>query len=159
DDFAAGAHDTALPEQYRLKLAAFAEGDWPTIKQAADIIVVPGTVLAEAYGAKARIVPPAWDWAPASTDHFTNPKHREIVHLGTGSHRGDLAALAAPLARILDEHPDARLTLFAGDTVPGQLRSHRHLRLRRPLAWWRYKRALPKMRFHLAIYPLAPTPF
>ena len=67
--------------------------------------------------------------------------------------------LVTPLARILDAHPEARLTLFAGATVPGQLRSHRHLRLRQPLSWWRYKRALSKMRFHLAIYPLAPTAF
>ena len=29
--------------------------------------------------------------------------------------------------------------------------------VRRPLSWWRYKRALPRMRFHLALYPLAPT--
>ncbi|MGH8513798.1 MAG: hypothetical protein ACREV8_07625, partial [Gammaproteobacteria bacterium] len=34
-----------------------------------------------------------------------------------------------------------------------------HLRLKRPRSWWRYKRALPKMRFHLALYPLAPTAF
>jgi hypothetical protein len=159
DDFVAGAADPELPERYRMKLRTFAEGDWPKLKAAADLVVVPGSVLAEIYGAKARIIPPAWDSSPASTEHFSAPKQIEIVHLGTGSHRGDLAMLVDPLAKILDQHPQARLTLFAGDTVPGQIRSHQHLRLRRPLSWWRYKRALAKMRFHLAIYPLAPTPF
>jgi hypothetical protein len=159
DDFAAGAADPELPERYRLKLRAFAESDWPELKAAADIVVVPGSVVARTYGTKARVVPPAWDHPPASTEHFDAMKRIEIVHLGTGSHRGDLALLAAQLARILDAHPEARLTIFAGNTVPGQLRSHRHLKLRRPLSWWRYKQALPKMRFHLAIYPLAPTPF
>jgi hypothetical protein len=159
DDFIAGAHDTGLPEPYRLKLARFAESEWPMLRAAADVVVVPGVVLAKTYGDKARIIPPAWNRPLASTDHFAAPKHLEIVHFGTGSHRADLAMLMGPLARALDTHPGARLTLFAGVNVPGKLRSHKHLRLRRPLTWWRYKRALPKMRFHLAVYPLAPTTF
>jgi hypothetical protein len=52
-----------------------------------------------------------------------------------------------------------RLSLLAGSAVPSPLKSHRHVRLRRPLSWWRYKWALPRRRFHLALYPLAPTPF
>jgi hypothetical protein len=159
DDFVAGGTDPGLPERYRLKLRTFAESDWPTLKAAADIVIVPGTVLAEIYGAKARIVPPAWDRPPASTEHFAAAKHIEIAHLGTGSHRGDLTLIVAPLAKILDRHPEARLTLFTGVNAPGPLRSHRHVRLRHPLSWWRYKRGLPKMRFHLALYPLAPTAF
>ena len=159
DDFVAGGTDPGLPERYRLKLRRFAESDWPALKAAADIVIVPGAVLAEIYGAKARIVPPAWDRPPASTEHFASAKRFDIVHLGTGSHRGDLALIVAPLARILDRHLEARLTLFTGVNVPGPLRSHRHVRLRHPLSWWRYKRALPKMRFHLALYPLAPTAF
>ncbi len=159
DDFSAGAADHGLPERYRTKLRAFAEGDWPALKEAADIVIVPGSVLAETYGAKARIVPPAWNLLPATTEHFTGPKHIGIVHLGTGSHSGDLAAIAAPLAKLLDAHPEARLTLFAGAAAPTLLKSHRHVRLKSPLSWWRYKRALPGMRFHLALYPLAPTPF
>jgi hypothetical protein len=159
DDFAAGLADPNIPEPYRLKLKAFVEGGWPGLTAAADIVIVPGTVLAEIYGAKARIIPPAWDLPPASSDHFAAQKRTEIVHLGTGSHRGDLALLVAPLTKMLERHGGARLTLFAGGAVPGRLRSHHHLRLKRPRAWWRYKRALPKMRFHLALYPLASTAF
>lgn len=159
DDFVAGSTDPGLPERYRLKLRTFAESDWPALKAAADIVIVPGTVLSEIYGAKARIVPPAWDRRPASTEHFAAAKRFDIVHLGTGSHRGDLALIVAPLAKTLDRHANVRLTLFTGVNAPSPLRSHRHVRLRHPLSWWRYKRALPKMRFHLALYPLAPTPF
>ncbi len=159
DDFAAGAGDTSLPERYRAKLRAFAEGAWPALKAAADIVIVPGSALAEIYGAKARIIFPAWRGIPASMEHFTAPKHIEIVHLGTGSHRGDLASIAAPLAKLLDAFPQARLTLFAGESAPRLLKTHRHVRLRRPHSWWRYKRALPRMRFHLALYPLAATAF
>jgi len=159
DDFAASVGDLGIPEPYRLKLKAFVEDNWPELPAAADTVIVPGTVLAEIYGAKARIIPPAWDLPPASSDHFVTQERIEIVHLGTGSHRGDLALLVAPLTRILERHGGARLTLFAGSAVPGRLRSHHHLRLKRPRSWWRYKRALPKMRFHLALYPLAPTAF
>ena len=159
DDFTASLGDLGIPEPYRLKLKAFVEGGWSALTSAAEIVIVPGTALAEIYGAKARIMPPAWDLPPASSDHFATLERIEIVHLGTGSHRGDLALLVAPLARMLERHGRARLTLFAGSAVPGSLRSHHHLRLKRPRAWWRYKRALPKMRFHLALYPLAPTAF
>jgi len=159
DDFAAGATDPGLPEEYREKLAAFAQGDWPALKAAADIVIVPGSVLGELYGAKARIIPPAWDRPPASTEHFVGARRIEIVHLGTGSHRGDFAPLAAPLEKLFRAHPRARLTLFAGDAAPDVLKSHPQVVVRRPLSWWRYKRALPRMRFHLALYPLARTPF
>ena len=70
DDFLAAEADRGLPERYRAKLVAFAESDWPAIKEAADIVIVPGSVLAEDYGAKAVIVPPAWDNPPASLRAF-----------------------------------------------------------------------------------------
>jgi hypothetical protein len=159
DDFVAGGADHALPERYRLRLRAFAETEWPILKSAADLVIVPGAVLADLYGAKARIIPPAWNARPATTDHFEAPTKTEIVHLGTGSHRGDLGMIAAPLARLLETHPQTRLTLFAGETAPGPLRSHRHVRLKRPQAWWRYKRSLRRMRYHIALYPLAATTF
>jgi hypothetical protein len=159
DDFHAGAEDQALPEHYRQRLANFARAGWPALRAAADIVIVPGAVLADSYGARARIVPPAWHSQPASSQHHAAPKYVEIAHLGTGSHRADLDLVAAPLARILDERPEVRLTLFAGSSAPASLKSHRHVRLKRTLSWWRYKRVLPRQRFHLGLYPLAPTPF
>jgi hypothetical protein len=159
DDFAAGAVDPGLPEKYRARLAAFVESDWPALTAAAELIVVPGTVLAKLYGAKAVIMPPAWAWRPANTEHFVKPKRLEIAHLGTGSHNSDFAPLAPMLAKLLPEYPRARLTLFAGGAAPDVLKRHPQVVVRHPLSWWRYKRALPGMRFHLALYPLGQTPF
>jgi hypothetical protein len=157
DDFVAGASDPGLPDRYREKLRRFAQSDWPILKREADSVIVPGSVLAEVYGAKALVVPPAWRHPPASPAHFgAGPV--EIACLGTGSHGGDLELLAALLAQILKKHPNTRLTLFAGG-APESLGAHPRVRSLRPLAWWRYKRALPRMRFHLALYPLAPTAF
>ena len=157
DDFHAGASDPGLPDRYREKLARFAQSDWPILKAAADSVIVPGSVLAEVYGAKALIVPPAWRHPPSFASHF-RAGTIDIACLGTGSHRGDFQSLADLLTQILKKHPNSRLTLFTG-AAPKSLMTHPRVRLLRPLAWWRYNRLLPRMRFHLALYPLAPTAF
>lgn len=160
DDFAAGAADRRLPQRYREKLAAFAEGPWPVVRDTADVVIVPGTVLAHAYGPKARIVPPAWHLPPPPPRQpFTRSGAIELAYFGTGSHLSDLAEFAPAISEALDAHPKARLTLFAGEQAPEALRQHRQVTVRRQLSWWRYRRALPQMRFHLALYPLADTPF
>ncbi len=158
DDIAAGADDKLLPARYREKLAAFAHGPWRTLCDAADIVIVPGAFLAETYGAKARILPPAWrdDPPPHPSD---GSQVIDIVHLGTGSHASDLSAVAPAIADTLDAHPHARLTLFTLAEPPPALSGHKQLRISRPMRWWRYKRALPRMRYHLALYPLADTAF
>src|SRR5687768_16768719 len=154
DDFEAGAADPNLPPAYRAKLAAFARDAWPALHKAADVVIVPSPALAAIYGAKARIMHPAWPMSPASTDHFARPRRIDIVHIGTGSHRADLAPIAGDLVAVLNTHPYARLTVFAGADAPEELRRHSQVTSRRPMPWWRYKHVLPWLRFHLALYPL-----
>lgn len=159
DDFLAAAADTGLPEHYRARLAAFAAGDWRRVKDAADRVVVPGKVLAKVYGDKAVIVPPAWPLPPATAAHFEAATRIELAHLGSGSHARDLAQIATPLADLLRRYPVARFTHFCGDAAPEPLKNHPQVEARAPLAWWRHRRMLPKLRFHLALYPLAATSF
>ncbi len=159
DDFAAGAEDPHLPARYREKLAEFAKGPWPALCKAADIVIVPGAVLAAAYGSKARIMPPAWHLHPASSDHFERSSVIRIVHLGTGSHLADLAAFAPVIADVLKAHSRTRLTLFSPGRAAAPLADHAQVDVRPPMSWWRYKLSLPRMRFHMALYPLAETAF
>jgi hypothetical protein len=159
DDFAAGAADATLPSAYRARLAGFVEGAWPALRAAANIVLVSNRALAGIYGTKARLVQPIWHHAPADTKHFARPQRIEIVHLGTGSHRADLAPVASALAGILKAHPNARLTLFSGGDLPDKLKNHPQVRSRPALPWWLYKRLLPRMRFHLALYPLRESAF
>lgn len=160
DDFSAGAADPSLPPRYREKLAAFATSAWPALRDAADIVVVPGSVLAESYGAKARIVPPVWERTPADFDHFDAVGRIEVAYLGTASHVADLEDIAPTLAEALTKSPrDARLTLFLGDATPASLARHPRVSVRAPMSWRRYRRALRSMRFHLALYPLRDTAF
>jgi hypothetical protein len=159
DDFAAGAADTTLPSGYRARLTHFVAGAWPTLRAAADIVLVSNPALASIYGTKARLVQPIWHRAPADTEHFARRRRIEIVHLGTGSHRADLAPIASALSGILKAHPDTRLSLFSGGDLPETLNNHPQVRSRRALPWWLYKRLLPRMRFHLALYPLRESAF
>ena len=159
DDFEAGAADRSLPERYRARLAEFVATSWPAIVAAAEIIVVSSPLLAGAYGAKARLLTPLWHAPPADTRHFENPKRFEVAHLGSGSHRADLLPLTTEIAKVLGRHPQARLTLFAASDLPPPLTPGDQIRTRRPMPWWAFKRLLPRMRFHLAIYPLADGPF
>lgn len=158
DDFSAAASDPHLPPHYRERLKIFAESDWRVLEEAADVVIVPGVVLAEQYGAKALVTAPAWHKPPAALDHFSNPRRIDIAHLGTGSHRADFDALSTILSDILRKQRETRLTLFSA-TVPEALRNNSQVRLRRPMPWWRYRLTLPRMRFHLALYPLKDTPF
>jgi hypothetical protein len=160
DDFAAGGADPSLPQRYRERLAAFAATHWPTLREAADIVVVPGTALAEEYGAKARIVLPLWERPPADLAHFDSPERLEIAYLGTASHVGDFAEIAPLVADALTKcRRDVRLTLFLGEATPAELARHARVNVRAPMSWWRYRRALRTMRFHLALYPLRDTAF
>jgi hypothetical protein len=159
DDFEAGAADPLLPARYRARLAHFVERDWPTLRSQADTVVVSSPPLQRIYGAKARLIHPAWHLPPATTDHFRSGRRIELAHLGTASHGSDFALLAPVLARILRARPNVRLTLLAGDAVPDPLGGLSQVRSLRPLSWWRYKLALRRMRFHLALYPLQRTPF
>lgn len=159
DDFEAGAADPLLPPRYRERLAAFIERDWPLLKSAADTVLVSSPILQPIYGPKSRLVHPAWSMPPADTAHFAAARHFELVHLGTASHGSDFAPLAPMLAEVLRANPQVRLTLFAGANIPEALSGLRQVRSLRPLPWWRYRLALRRMRFHLAIYPLRETRF
>jgi hypothetical protein len=124
------------------------------LKAAADVILVSSPALLPLYGGKARLVEPVWHAAPSDLSHFTAPKRIEIAHLGTGSHAADIASIAPALAAVVSDHENVRLTLVSAAGLPDSLRDHPRVRIRRPLPWWAYKRALPRMRFHVALYPL-----
>jgi hypothetical protein len=159
DDFVAGMTDPNLPDNYRAKLASFASEIWPLLRQVADTSILPTEVLASAYGGDVRVVQPTWHREPPPIHHFDDAGDIRIAYLGTASHAADLGMIVPALLRVLARHPRARLTHFLGASIPAALTGHPQIVSRRPLPWWLYKRLLPRMRFHLALYPLQDTPF
>jgi hypothetical protein len=91
--------------------------------------------------------------------HFDRPATFHIAHLGTGSHASDLGLLGPELINLLDAHPQVQLTLFAAAGRPDAAKTHPRIRVRGAMAWWRYKLVVPRLRFHLAVYPLQESRF
>lgn len=159
DDFVAGGEDPALPPRYRAFLQGFGRTEWQRLRDRADAVVVPGPALAEAYGSKSRIMHPFWPAPAGSLDHFEGREAFHIAYLGTKSHRGDLETMRPALEAVLDRRPDVRLTLFWGRDLPPWLIGRSNVRSLPVLPWWLYRRVLPRLRFHLTLYPLRPSAF
>jgi hypothetical protein len=159
DDFAAGAHDTHLPEEYRRKLHNFVNGTWRRICDMADTVLVPSPRLFPYYGDRSYFVHPMWDVAPANTDHFNCETPLRIAYLGSRSHQQDLAMITPTLLSLLNERRDLTLTTWLGNHVPSELLSTGRVTAVQPQRWHDYKRDIVRRRFHLALYPLQPSAF
>lgn len=159
DDFVAGATDHTLPLTYRRRLETFIRVEWPAIKQAADVVLVPSRALVDVYGSRAHRVQPLWHVPPADMAHFKKLSPFRLAFLGTRSHLRDLELVMPALAAALDGHRDLSLTLCLGKSAPPELVVRGRVQSLSPLPWWRYKRVIARQRFHLALYPLRPTKF
>jgi hypothetical protein len=165
DDIAGAATSAGLPEAYSQRLAAFASGWHRDLLARADVLVVPSDALAARFTATPDIraairrIEPCWTGQFADQRHFAGLARGEplrIAHLGTGSHRGALEALAPALRKLLARHDSIRLTCIAAPPAIAALPCTRH---QPPRRWPAYRRWLHRQRFHLALYPLLPTAF
>jgi hypothetical protein len=169
DDDIAGAADSAdLPAAYRQRLAEF-HSDWHRhLLARANVLLVPSDPLAARLakdphiGATIRRIEPHWPEPFAHQSHFAELARGEplrIAHLGSGSHRAGLAALAPGLTKLLARHSSVELTYIAAPPVIAELAAQPRARCEPPRRWLAYRRWLPRQRFHLALYPLLPTAF
>jgi hypothetical protein len=168
DDIAAAADSADLPESYRQRLFEFATDWYYELLMRADVLVVPSDQLAARFvgdpdiGAAIRRIEPCWQEAFADHSHFAGLARGEplrIAHLGSGSHRGGLAALVPGLTKLLARYPAVELTYIAPPPGIAALAAQPRARCLRPRRWPAYRRWLPRQRFHLALYPLLPTAF
>lgn len=168
DDVAGAAQSPDLPQDYRRRLALFDRDFHRPLLERADTILVSCEPLAELFvqepriAASVRQITPHWPFALADDRHFAVLEQGaplRIVHLGSGSHAGAFTALAPALADLLDGPASVHVT-YVGREAPAEL-PDRHPRITRvaPMRWPAYRRWLTRQRFHLALYPLAPTRF
>lgn len=168
DDITAAARSPYLPEDYKARLGSFDRDYHSRLIQRADLLLVPSVSLARRFAAdtgvtaEIRHIDPIWPFAMADGRHFgdlRNGAPLRIVHLGSGSHGGALAAAAPAIARSLDANPDTEFTYIGRQEPHPALARHPRVRRIEPKSWPRYRRWLPRQRFHLALYPLDETAF
>jgi hypothetical protein len=164
DDIDGAAQSEELPHSYRARLGEFAANHFDRLLRRADLVVCSSQVLADRLGRDPRSreiarLDPFWRLPLADQSHFDGASRIEIVHLGTASHGGALARAARPILSTLDRFPAARFTFIGVRGAHAELEAHPQARRYEPMRWMRYQRWLPRQRFHLALYPLAQTPF
>lgn len=168
DDIDGAAQSPGLPTGYRERLARFAAGDFDRLLRRADRIVVSSDVLTERLAGDPRVrerpmrLDPCWPHPIAGQDHFTarsEDARLDVVHLGTASHREGLVRATPAVLAMLDRFAMARFTFIGTPGSHPVLEAHSRVRRIAPMGWRRYQRWLPRQRFHLALYPLAPMAF
>lgn len=168
DDIAGAADNNALPEDYRRRLSVFDRQFHQALLERADTLLVSSPLLAALFGANPRItarvceVFPYWPMEPSDTRHFAGLERGEalrIVHLGSGSHAGALAALAPAIGHVLDGPDNVHFTYVGHEAPTLQLAAHPRATRIAPMRWPAYRRWLARQRFHLALYPLELTRF
>ena len=158
DDFAAGGADPHLPPRYRQRLKAFAEGAWPKLKQAADIVIVPGAVLARTLRREGVDRAAGLASTARVAGAFLRDRRIDIAHLGTGSHVRISSRFPGPCR--YSARASAKPGLRCSPARPGCARAETN----KCVCAGRWHGGatgltLPRMRFHLALYPLRDTPF
>jgi hypothetical protein len=167
DDVDGAARSPSLPAGYRERLARLSERYLDRLVRRADTIVVSSEPLLHLMQADQRIatdirlLDPFWDAPLAGQDHFASMSADaiEMIHLGTASHRGGLAAIVPAVVELLETFPNAHFSYIGRKGDHPALDTCARARRIGPMSWGRYRRWLPKQRFHLALYPLEDTPF
>ena len=163
DDIAGAAESACLPDDYRRRLAAFDSAFHRPLLDRADSILVSSQPLVDRFaGRPVGRIDPCWRLPFADQAHFDGLAGKaplDIVHLGSGSHAGAFAALAPAVAELLQAREDVTFTYVGREAPHPALAAHPRVRRVPPMRWPRYRRWLGRRRFHLALYPLAATPF
>ncbi|RMH48066.1 MAG: hypothetical protein D6686_11400 [Alphaproteobacteria bacterium] len=151
-----------LSAWYRLKTRLVEGGAARHWLSRAEAVVVSSGAIArgvrERCPAPVHVIDPYWSEPLADLAHFDAGPTR-LAFLGAQLHGPDLDWIAPVLRHVLDDCPGVTLALSSGHALPPPLAGHPSVRRLAPLRWRDWRAALPGMRFHIALYPLQPTPF
>src|SRR5690606_8231379 len=155
DDIWSGIADPALPECYRARLLDLARETADPLLKRADRVYVTSKALQERIARGPSRIQPAMT-APAASHEHHDETPLTVLFAGTRTHREDLASIATPLARLLQNHPDCAFETFLGRHAPRELwlPNARH---HAPRAWSEYRHVLRTRRFHIGLAPTLPT--
>jgi hypothetical protein len=168
DDIAGAIESPDLPGDYRRRLEEFDRQFHRKLLERSDELLVSSPPLEALFGDDPRItariqkVMPYWPMPFADTGHFEKLRGDgtlKIVHLGSGSHAGALAAVAPAVIELLARNEKVHFTYFGRESPPAFPVSHPRIAQIAPKRWPAYRRWLASQRFHLALYPLDASRF
>ncbi|MFN3262390.1 MAG: hypothetical protein ACE37J_17735 [Pikeienuella sp.] len=153
--------DSALSPYWRFKLERVERAAAARFLPWARAVVVSADPLAAMIRARApeadvRRLDPYWETGFADLSHHEAPGPFRVAFLGSQVHGPDFAPLAPVLRDFLEVWPEAELIVGGGH---GRLVQHPRARDLGAMGWADWRRALPGLRPHVALYPLAETPF
>lgn len=153
--------DAALSAYWRFKLRMVERAAADALIRRAEAVVVSspalaGMIRARAPGAEVRRLDPYWSDPLSGLAHHEDAGPLRLAYLGSQTHGADFARLAPMLRAFLDDRPEAELIVGGGH---GRMVGHARARDLGPMGWAAYRGVLPKLRPHVALYPLRDTPF
>ena len=161
DDLWAVKEDTAIPADYRARLARFRSKIVPRILELCDTVIAPNERILQKFPDHERHrLNPSCAHVQDDFSHFTaDAQTIDMVFAGTRSHLPDLEAHAEILRQLCETHPNLRLTTFLQGHVPAPLRGHERIINRPPLPWPHYRTVLESERFHIGLALFRNTAF
>jgi hypothetical protein len=160
-----GVRDRRLPALYRLKLAlAECATARRTLPCASAVVASSQSVAASLPSGLLRRdaeiirLDPYWEMAFPALDHFGADGEVTVAFIGAATHAASLPFLRAVVERAMATEPRLRLLISANHRRA--LRSGpsaAQTRFIEAAAWPDYRRMLPELRAHVALYPLDPS--
>jgi glycosyltransferase involved in cell wall biosynthesis len=130
-----------------------------------DAVTVPTQALADYFAPHARRVAVLPNYVTARTRPAAivsrrppDPARIEVGYAGNPGHRGDLALVAGPLARLLARRPEVRITFF-GAVPDGFPASERVRIVPADFRYDQFPRRLSELGFDFGLAPLVDHPF
>lgn len=153
--------DAALSRYWRFKLDRVERAAAAAFLPGAAAVVVSSAALermirARAPDAEIHRLDPYWATPFSDLAHHRQGRAFRVAYLGSQVHGPDFAPLAPMLRGFLEDWPEAELIVGGGH---GGLVGHPRARDLGAMGWRDWRRALPTLRPHVALYPLAETPF
>lgn len=161
DAWAEAGAGSGLSAYWRLKTAAVeARAARHYLARATDAVASSPAIAAAIRRQRpelpVHLLHPHWSEPLADLAHHEGPG-LDIAFLGAALHASDLAFLLPALPELLAALPEATFAVPAGHALPPGLATHPRVRRLPGLRWPDWRRHLPGLRFHLALYPLRPT--
>lgn len=158
DDLRAAEATAELPEDYRSKIAGFANHHLDQLLNMADTLVVTSAHLIETYSESnpVRLNPTALS-LPKQISNFDRPT-TSIAYHATSSHKADLKHIEESLINTLNNF-NCSFESLIGKQTPDRLKQHSAVKCKSPKTYASFRRFQSLAKRNICLAPLIETPY